>query len=461
MKEKNFGQLGMSFQQSLIKTIIEDKKYGENIIDVIESKYFDNNSFKYIMENLKELYKKYEKIPTYDTLQQKIMSENINSDVAKVHIDTLEIIKNLEQSTQYVKDTALNFCKQQNLRRVIKTVNSIIDNGQFEEYSKIEEIVQKALQVGSDENEPTDVFDDIEGALRKDFRHPIPTGIDGIDSVLKGGIGKGELAVLLAPTGVGKTTYLTKVANSAYNYGCNVLQIIFEDNKEQIKRKHYTIWSGIAPDDQSDNEDQVLFSVREAQNNSNGVLKILKLDSDSLTISGLKTMLRKYFSNGFNIDLLVLDYVDCVIPERSYGDEWKGEGSIMRGLDGIASEFNIAIWTATQGNRESIASEVVTTNQMGGSIKKAQVGHVIISVGKTLEQKEHNLATITILKSRIGRDGIIFQNCTYNNEYLDINTDSQNTLLGHEEQKNEDRANRVKNAFLKRQNMKKDNNTEI
>ena len=57
MEERNFGYLGFSFQQSLIKAIIEDKKYGETIIDVLESKFFDNSSFKFIMENTKELYK--------------------------------------------------------------------------------------------------------------------------------------------------------------------------------------------------------------------------------------------------------------------------------------------------------------------------------------------------------------------------------------------------------------------
>jgi hypothetical protein len=109
----------------------------------------------------------------------------------------------------------------------------------------------------------------------------------------------------------------------------------------------------------------------------------------------------------------------------------------MRGLEGMTDEFDIAIWTATQGNRDSIVTEVVTTNQMGGSIKKAQIGHIVISVGKTLEQKENNLATVTLLKSRIGPDGIVFQNCLFNNEMLEINTDTQNTLLGHKTEKAE------------------------
>ena len=89
MEEKNFGYLGFSFQQSLIKAIIEDKKYGETIIDVLESKYFENNSFRFLMENIKELYKTYEKLPDYHTLSQKVMAEGGNKDSSRIHIDTL------------------------------------------------------------------------------------------------------------------------------------------------------------------------------------------------------------------------------------------------------------------------------------------------------------------------------------------------------------------------------------
>lgn len=457
MEERNFGYLGATFQQSLIKAIIEDKKYGENIIDVIESRFFDNNAFKFIMENLKELYKSYNKIPDYNTLAQKIMAENGNKDSARIHIDTLEIIKTSVE-TEYVKDTALNFCKQQNLKRELKNVQSIIENGDFESYAKIEQIIQKALQVGIINDDATDVFHDIEGALEKDFRHPIPTGIVGIDNLLKGGLGIGELGVVLAPTGTGKTTLLTKFANTAYNLGYNVLQIFFEDNPGNIKRKHYTIWSGIAPDEQSDNKDEVLFRVKEVQDRTQGSIKLLKLQSDGVTISEIKSKIRKMISDGFKIDLLLIDYVDCISPERSTnGEEWKGEGSIMRQLESMTNEFEIAIWTATQGNRDSISSEVVTADQMGGSIKKAQIGHIILSLGKTLEQKEHNLATLTLLKSRIGKDGVVFQNCKFNNEYLDIDTEMQNTLLGHEEEKTKNNINRAREAYQRRQSINTQN----
>jgi hypothetical protein len=87
---------------------------------------------------------------------------------------------------------------------------------------------------------------------------------------------------------------------------------------------------------------------------------------------------------------------------------------------------------------------------MGGSIKKAQVGHVIISVAKSLQQKEMKLATIAITKSRIGRDGVVFENCKFDNELMEIDTESSVTFLGLEEQKEERNRNRVNELLAKR-----------
>jgi hypothetical protein len=148
--------------------------------------------------------------------------------------------------------------------------------------------------------------------------------------------------------------------------------------------------------------------------------------------------------------MIILDYIDCVVPDKMLGDEWKSEGSVMRSFEALCHELNIAGWTATQGNRNSISSEVVTTDQMGGSIKKAQVGHVIITVAKSLQQKEMNLATIAITKSRIGKDGIIFENCKFDNGMLEIDTEQSVTFLGHEEQKEEKNRNRIKELLEQR-----------
>jgi replicative DNA helicase len=326
----------------------------------------------------------------------------------------------------------------------------IITEGDFESYDKVEGLVREALQVGERETGLTDIFSNLDTVLDEDFRHPIPMGIPGIDKLLKGGLAKGEIGVILAPTGVGKTTILTKIANTAFNLGYNVIQIFFEDNPKIVQRKHFTLWTGIEPDNLVQHKEEVMGKITEIKETMKNELILKKLPSDSVTMNQIKNQLRKMIADGTKIDLVLLDYIDCVVPESSSKDEWKAEGSVMRGFEAMCHELNLVGWTATQGNRSSISSEVVTTDQMGGSIKKAQVGHVIISVAKTLQQKEMNLATIAITKSRLGKDGVVFENCKFNNELLEIDTESSVTFLGFEEQQEERKRDRVKELLEKR-----------
>jgi len=448
---KNFDYLGNTFQIQLLNQIIEDKDFASSIIDVIESSYFDNKYFKIILQMIKEYYVKYESCPNFDTLEQIVKSEISQELVAKIVLDTLKQVKDAPfEGTHFVQEKALKFCKQQELQKAMDKSQKIITEGDFESYDKVEGLIREALQVGEIEKDVTDIFMGLDTVLDEDYRHPIPMGIAGIDNLLKGGLAKGEIGVILAPTGVGKTTILTKIANTAFNLGYNVLQIFFEDNPKIVQRKHFTIWTGIEPDNLANHKEEVLKKIGDIQDTMKNKLILKKLASDSTTMGQIKNQVRKMIADGNKIDLILLDYIDCVLPESSAKDEWKAEGSVMRGFEAMCHELNLVGWTATQGNRSSISSEVVTTDQMGGSIKKAQVGHVIITVAKTLVQKEMNLATIAITKSRLGKDGVVFENCKFNNELLEIDTESSVTFLGFEGQQEEKKRDRVKELLEKR-----------
>ena len=448
---KNFDYLGNTFQIQLLNQIVVDKDFSSSIMDVIESSYFDNKYFKIILQMIKEYYIKYESTPNFETLDQIVKSEITQEIVAKVVLDTLKQVKDAPfEGTVFVQEKALKFCKQQELQKAMDKAQKIITEGDFESYDKVEGLVRNALQVGEIDKGQTDIFANLDTVLEEDYRHPIPMGIAGIDRLLKGGLAKGEIGVILAPTGVGKTTILTKIANTAFNLGYNVLQVFFEDNPKIIQRKHFTLWTGIEPDNLVKNRDEVMSKVTEIQETMKNKLILKKLASDTMTMNQIKGQVRKMIADGNKLDLIMLDYIDCILPESTSKDEWKAEGSVMRGFEAMCHELDLVGWTATQGNRSSISAEVVTTDQMGGSIKKAQVGHVIISIAKTLQQKEMNLATIAITKSRLGKDGVVFENCKFNNELLEIDTESSVTFLGFEEQQEERKRDRVQELMEKR-----------
>ena len=459
MSNKNFEYLGNTFQLQLLNQIILDKDFSHSIIDVIEPSHFENKYFKTILQLVKEYYIKYECTPSYETLGQIVKSEFPQELMLKILNDTIKQIQDSSiEGAKFVQEKALKFCKQQELQKAIQKSQKILDNGEFENYEKLEELFRAAIQIGEGGKKLEDVFFGLDEVLNEDFRHPVAMGIEGIDRLLKGGLAKGELGVILAPTGVGKTTILTKIANTAFNNGYNVLQIFFEDNPKVIQRKHYTMWTGIAPDDLPLHREEVLEKIGNLRDNMTNKLILKKLPSDQHTMNQIKNMVRKMVADGNKIDLIVLDYIDCVLPDRNLGDEWKSEGSVMRGYEAMCHELGVVGWTATQGNRSSISSEVVTTDHMGGSIKKAQVGHVIISVAKTLQQKEMNLATIAITKSRVGKDGVIFENCKFNNELLEIDTESSVTFLGFEEKKEEQKRDRIKELMDRRQQREQQQN---
>jgi len=216
---------------------------------------------------------------------------------------------------------------------------------------------------------------------------------------------------------------MTKIANTAMNDGYRVLQIFFEDNPKVIQRKHISCWTGIDLNSLSLHKDEITSLCEQKQKESKGGkgnLKLKKFSSDGTTIPIIRQYIRKKIAEGFRPDIVLLDYIDCVQPSRKYDDANVGEGSVMRQFEAMLAELDIAGWTAVQGNRSSIKANVVEADQMGGSIKKGQIGHFIVSIAKTLDQKENGTATMAILKSRFGKDGIIFEDITFDNARIQI-----------------------------------------
>ena len=121
----------------------------------------------------------------------------------------------------------------------------------------------------------------------------------------------------------------------------------------------------------------------------------------------------------------------------------------------MLSELDIAGWTAIQGNRSSIKADVVEADQMGGSIKKAQIAHFVVSIAKTLDQKEDSTATMAILKSRFGKSGLIYENIRFDNSKIQIDMGQSTGARTHTEHKQDKEVksqNRVNTVMAAAQN---------
>lgn len=436
---KDFGFLGTDFQLKLISQIICDRTFGLNIVPMLDSKYFENQYCKQIVNIIKDYNEKHNnQLLTLSGVKERILAETKDAIQRQGCMEVLaDVNKRSLQDDESTKELAFDFCKQQAFIKAMKEAEKIVKNGNIDGF-KIEEIFRKAMSATDKNDDSIEITDDLDEALEEDYRKPLPTGIDGLDVEIGGGLAKGELGMLIIPTGVGKTTLLSKFANTAYNNGANVLQIFFEDKKKDIQRKHFSALTRFPLNDLHKYREVVKESVEVAKNNG-GRLILKKCPSDSTTILHIKQYIRFLINKGIKIDMLILDYIDCVVPSKLNEDSNANEGTVIRQLESLTAEFDIATWTAAQGNRSSISADVVSTDQIQGSIKRAQVGHIIISVAKTLEQKEHGLATMAILKSRVGGDGKIFQNMVFQNDTMTFDTAESSLIsqLSFDENKRE------------------------
>jgi replicative DNA helicase len=449
INKENLGYLGLDFQYRLILQILSDRKFAQSILEIISPNYFEDSYVRIIVATIKDAYEKYETIPDLGSLKSRLL-ENIQDEIDRNSVfSQLRRIEEAElNDTFYIQETAIKFCKRQELVKALKSMNEIINKGDVDDFEKCEEILKKALEHGDNNDGIVDVCDNIDNVLSEDYRNPIPTGIEGLDEIMDGGLAKGELAIILAAWGVGKTTMITKLANHAKFLGYNVMQIFFEDSTKVIQRKHISCWTKIPLNELQARKTEAKSEFKKFEE-SRGKLKLVKLRSDGTTIPKIKQIIRKNIAQGFKPDLILIDYIDCVLPSKHFNDVNEGQGAVMRELETMLDELDIAGWTATQGNRSSIKADVVEGDQMGGSIKKAQIGHFLVSIAKTLEQKESGKANMAILKSRFGKSGIVLEDITFDNSTIQIDmsqTTQGRSFLNHgevKEQRSQDYVNQL------------------
>lgn len=433
--------LGPQFQLRLMWQLLVEPEFAEKILPDLAIEYFDDPNIKRLFYVMLEYYNEFDKVPNlqnqsihqainkYKNPNNIIEEESLFGVVKRVTLWNERIInKQMLYDGDVVQKSAYIFIKQQEYRKIAEEIQSKVKSGEIKDkktIALIEEKFQKIAHIGEDSDDSESITEGVSKALRKEFRETIPTGIGVIDSLTGGGLGKGEIGVALAPSGVGKTTLLTIIANTAYTQEKNVAQIIFEDTKDQIKRKHYTIWadSALSKLNDDDENERVSTIVHEKikQLEGKGRLIIKRFSQEDTTMRDIRNWMLSYQKkHGFKFDILVLDYLDCVESHKRSVDRNENELTVIKGFEALSSDFDIPCWTAIQSNRSGFSSEFVEANQTGGSIKRVQKAHFFMSIAKTPAQQEANFANIRIIKARFAKDGQTFEDCTFNNDTMKI-----------------------------------------
>ena len=439
VNRKDLGYLGEDFQYKLIHTFMEEKEFFKDMNAIVDQNMFTDPILKVFVGVMKEYYEKEEAVPSY-TMMGIALNQKAHNDIEKETFQAVlqKIADTPSDGVIYIRELAEKFFKQQNIIKAANQILKIAGNGDINQYENCVELLNNALSQGTKEDYGSSVFDDIGETLSDDYRTPIPTGIGKLDEALEGGLGKGELGVIIGSSSFGKTSLTTAMASHAAtckcetnNYrGFKVLQIVFEDRVKQIQRKHIGRITGIEAKDLSKPEyiDKVMqqLSIYEDRDLITNNLRIMRLPSGEITSQKIERLIKKSMNNGFKPDLLIVDYFECLQHpgEGNSSSEWEKEGKTMRKFEAMAGQYDMAIWIPTQGTKDSVNLELVTMDKAGGSFKKIQIAQIVMSIARTMEDIEANKATIALLKNRAGKSGKVFNNVEFNNGTCRVSTDN-------------------------------------
>ena len=401
--QDSLSQFGHTFQTKVITALLSDRIFLQQVSDIIEPTYFESQANSWIVDHIISYYNKYKSAPTSEVFKSEVIS--IEDKVLKTTvIDSLTETKKYINSSDidYVKNIVLEFCKNQKMKIAILESVDLLRSGK---YDLIKKKIDNALKAGADKDIGHDYKIDIAARYEDNSRSCIKTGWNVIDDITSGGLAGGELGVLVAPAGGGKSWGLVSLAANAVKAGKRVIYYTLELNQFYVARRFDAYFTKIAF--QNLVEEHAQEKIRSVVGNISGELILKYYPTKTASIVTIISHIEKCISQDKTPDLIIIDYADLIRPAKA-GDKRLELNDIYEDLRGLAGTYNIPVWSASQANRSSLEDDVIEGGKVSESYNKVMVCDFIMSLSRKLNDKVGGTGRWHIIKNRFGPDGMTF-----------------------------------------------------
>ena len=394
---------GHTFQIKSISALMKNQTFLEQIHDILDEKHFDSDSLKWVVKECKKYYDEYRKCITLDVF--KVKTQEVENDILKVAIveNLKEVFKHIESpDLEFVQDKALDFFKNQTLKNaILESVEIMESKG---DYDIIKRLVDDALNAGTERNIGHEYIEHIEDRYSETARETVSTGWEVIDELTQGGLGGGELGVIVAPAGVGKTWVLAAIGANAMKKGKHIVHYSLELNESYVGLRYDSIFTGIANQNLKFHKEDVQSEMDKLK----GDLVIKYYPTKTASVNTLSAHLKRITTLGTQVDMVVVDYADILKDTGTAREVRHALGNIYEDLRGLAGEFQIPVWTASQANRSALDEDVIEAQKVSESYQKIMTADFVMSLSRKVEDKIGNTGRFHVIKNRFGPDGITY-----------------------------------------------------
>jgi len=395
-------QFGTSFQSKIIASLLRDMKFIQTISDIMNPNMFDSDSNKWLIKIIKDYYIQYKKQPTLEVLKYKI--DEIDNDILKLGVvDKLrDVWKNIEATDlEFVQTQTVDFCKNQTLKNAILHSVELLEN---KDYDGIKSIIDEAMKAGTTRDLGQDYITSLDLRLEGSARTTTKTPWDVINEIMDGGLGTGELGVIVAPAGIGKSWTLQAIGAGALKKSKTVIHYTLELNENYVGLRYDSIFTGVTTANIKYYKDEVKSKILKLP----GKLLIKYFPTKSASVHTIAAHLKQIELSGVKPDIVLVDYADIIMPTGHFREKRHAIGGIYEDLRGLAGEFQIPVWTASQANRSALDEDVIEAQKIAESYQKIMTADFVVSLSRKVEDKIGNTGRFHVIKNRFGPDGLTF-----------------------------------------------------
>ena len=407
MSEKiidNLKKFGSEFQIKCISGLVSDKTFIERISDILEPDSFETDAHKFIVKETISYFLQYKDLPTLAVFKVKV--DGIENELLKQSVvEQLRLVyqKISDTDLKYIKEQFLEFCKNQKIKNAIMESVDHLKSGQ---YDKIKHVVDVAMKAGMERNIGHEYMVDIEKRMSQMARKTVKTNWTEVDSIMDGGLAGGELGIITACAGSGKSWVLAKMGAEAMRQGKNVLHYTLELNENYVGLRYDACFTGIDFQNIRNNIDIVKKKIAEIP----GKLIIKYFPIKTVSAHSLKLHAERIQTLGTKVDMIIVDYADILRPSQSErnSNSYSEAGGIYEELRGVAGELQVPIWSASQSNRAAMDEDIIQANNIADSYRKIMTADFVLSLSRKVNDKQANTARFHVIKNRFGPDGLTF-----------------------------------------------------
>ncbi len=392
-------EYGYSFQVKALSAMFTDRSFLQQIADIIQSEYFESDANSWLLDIILTHFREYKTPPSKDVLKVKLTE--IDNDILKTAIleQLKEVFRYIESDDlTFVKDEILRFCKNQEIKHAIMDSVNLLKIGNYDE---IKSKIDSAMKAGADTDIGHEYKKDVIARYTDSARDTISTGWDVIDDLMDGGLAHGELGVVMAPAGIGKSWMLINIGANAIKQGKTVIHYTLELNDNYVGQRYDSVVTGIA----AQNLKNYTEDIEEKLKTLPGELIIKYYPTKSTGVMGIKAHIEKTIMLGNTPDLIIIDYGD-LLKVNTKKDKHEALEELYEEMRGMAGEYNIPVWTASQAGRSALEDDIIEADKIASSYGKVMVADFLMSLSRKVEDKLSGTGRGHVIKNRFGPDGI-------------------------------------------------------